>query len=266
MCRALYIALTAVLAAGPFHAAQGIEARVTLGASAMRVDATTEVTGRTRLMGREFLYDESFDFGSDEVIPRFDAEIRIGHRHRAMLNYFDYDEQMSTTLRSAIVTGTGIIPPGSPTTADVDLRLGGAVYDFALVEGDMTSVGLQIGAQHVRLQGALSAQAGATTYAASRGEEGVLPVVGARLAFTPHDRWRVVAQVQHFDSDWADLDGASGELTRAQVRLEYRAHKYVGAHVGYDYLAFDVRNPESEGLVSMDQRFRGPVVGLMLAF
>lgn len=254
-------ALGCAAVALPAHA---IDDRVTLRASALQVDATSELRGRTQFFGTDYSFEESFE--GDEGVPRFEGELKFGQRHRLVFNYLDYDRGQQAVLEEPISFDTITIPAGSAAFGDMQFRLAGLAYDFAVVETPTVSVGLQLGVQYARLEGRLRAQSGLNVYDERGEEDGALPVLGARVAFAPVDAWRIVVQGQHFDSDWADLEDTTGSLTRASALLEYRFNPRFGAHAGYDWFRIDAQDEGSDGLVGLEQRLQGPMVGVTLAF
>jgi hypothetical protein len=259
--RALLLA-TVALAAVPAYA---IDDRAVLRAGFMQADNRSDLRGRTRFLGRDYTFTQTF--GSDgETTPRLDGEVRIGRRHRLVFNHFGYEQNEPAPLSEPISFDDATIPAGTQAFGNTDFRLTGIAYDFALVETPAVSVGLQLGVQYARLEGRLFAQSGASVYDEQGDESGYLPVAGLRAAFAPGDAWRVVLQGQHFDAGWAGIDDVRGRLTRASALVEYRFTERLGVHAGYEHIRIDAHDDDGDGLIGLDQRYRGPTLGISVAF
>jgi hypothetical protein len=240
--------------------------RFVLRASAFNGDGRADVEGRTTYLGTPETYAERFDTGSTTV-PAVEAQLRLGERHRLVFNHISFDEDQDATLDEPISFDTVTIPAGSTARGEAELRLTGLAYDFAVVESQTFSAGLQLGVQNARVSGRLRAVSGANAYDESDSEDGTLPVLGARLTFAPNASWRVEAQAQHVDAGWLGADDYEGSLTMAHALAEYRFGGRFGLHAGYKSVRVDLRDPEQdEGVTGFDLRFDGPVVGLTVAF
>lgn len=258
------LALALAAAALPAHAIE--DDRFVLRAAAFNGDGRVDVEGRTTFLGTPDTYSERFDTGSTTV-PAIDAQLRLGDRHRLVFNYVSFDESQDATLDESISFDAVTIPAGSSARGEAELRLTGLAYDFAVAETDTFSAGLQLGVQNARVSGRLRAVSGVNVYDESDSESGTLPVVGARLTFAPSESWRIEAQAQHIDADWADVDDYEGTFTSAYALAEYRFGGRFGVHAGYKWMRIDLRDPEQdEGVTGFDLRFDGPVVGLSVAF
>lgn len=256
--------LAFAVAALPAHAVD--DDRFVLRAAAFNGDGRVDVEGRTTFLGAPETYSERFDTGSTTV-PALDLQFRIGERHRLVLNHVSFDEDRGATLDEAISYDAVTIPAGSNARGEVELRLTGLAYDFALVETPTFSAGLEIGALNAHLSGRVRAEAGLDVYDESDSESGTLPVVGARLTFAPSANWRIEAQAQHVDAGWLGEEDYEGTLTMAHALAEYRFGGRFGIHAGYKSIRVDLRDPEQdEGVTGFDLRFDGPVVGLTVAF
>lgn len=253
---------TVALAAVPAYA---IDDRAVLRGGFMQVDNRNDLRGRTRFLGRDYTFSQSF--GSDgETTPRLDGELRLGRRHRLVFNHFGYEQNEPAPLSEPISFDNVTIPAGSQAFGNTDFRLTGVAYDFALVETPEVSVGLQLGVQYARLEGRLFARSGTSVYDERGNESGYLPIAGLRAAFAPSDAWRVVLQGQHFDAGWAGVDDVHGSLSRASALVEYRFTGRLGVHAGYERIRIDARDDDGQGLIGLDQRYRGPTLGVSIAF
>ena len=136
-----------------------------------------------------------------------------------------------------------------------------------MIESPTTSIGLQIGVQRAKFAAELRANSGGELITARESENGTSPVVGLSLGLNTQDqRWRLVLQGQYLDADWGDFDDYDGDLTRANALVEYRFTDNVGVYAGYDWFKLNLRQHGSDGVAGLDQRFRGPMAGVPLAF
>ena len=260
----LALAAISLFAAGSAHAIEDDGFHLRLGA--ISADGESEIRGSTVFGGEEFDFSEGFDYGSAEISPRVEGQFRLSNRNRLLFNYFSYEKDQSATLGSALSYDDVTLPAGSFARIDTKFELASLVYDFAVVETDKVSLGLQVGAEYAKLESTLSAEAGELEYRTSAREDGFAPVVGARFTAAPGEKWRVVVQAQYLDADWGDLGDYEGDLSRANALVEYRITPNFGVFAGYDWFKLDVEQTGSDGLVGLDQRFKGPMAGVTLSF
>lgn len=262
----LTLALAAAGAAfAPAAQAQDDE-RFTLRLGAMSVDASGELTAGTNFRGQPYEFSQDFDFGSKETVPRLEGQFRFGERHRLLFNYFGYDKSKTATLNQDISFDNTTIPAGSFARAKAKFELASAMYDYAVVETDTLSWGLQIGVEYAKIEGKLRAQVGTANYNESQSEDGFAPVVGTRLEFSPAEKWRFIVQGQYLDADWGDFGDYEGDISRANALVEYRFTPAVGAFVGYDWFKIDAKRNGGDASIGLDQRFKGPMAGVTFSF
>lgn len=254
------------IAASPLaaQAADGDD-RFTLRLGAMDVDAQGDLTASTVFGGAEQQFSQDFDFGQDTV-PRVDGVFRFSDRSRLVFDYFKYDKHRDAPLETDLSFDDTTIPAGTAARAETEFQLASLMYDFAVVDTDTFSLGLQLGAEWAKLEGTLRAEDGEAVYETSSSEDGYAPVVGARMTFTPGDKWLVNLQGQYLDAEWGDFDDYKGNISRANVIVEYRFTENFGIFAGYDWFKLDATRTVSEGSLGLDQRFKGPVAGVTLAF
>jgi len=263
------IAIAAGLAsaiAAPHARAAGDDDRFTLRLGAMDVDAQSELTADTVFNGEEQQFSQDFDFGGNEIVPRIDGVFRFGERSRLVFDYFKYDKDREATLGEDLSFDDVTIPAGSFARAETEFQLASLMYDYSVVDTDSVSVGLQIGAEWAKLEGKLHAEAGEDVYDDSSSEDGYAPVVGARVTFTPSDKWLVNFQGQYLDADWGDFGDYEGSISRANALVEYRFTDNFGVFAGYDWFKLDATKSGSDGSLGLDQRFEGPIAGVTLTF
>lgn len=257
----------AIAAAFAAPVARADDDRFTLRLGGMRADAESRVLGRAEFDGDTYAYDSgNFDIG-DDVVPRVEGMFRFGDRHRIQFNYFRYDAGNSATLSEDVTFDGTTFPAGSRAELDTRFDLGSAVYDFGVVETPTFGIGLQVGAQTAGLRGRVSAESGEDTFSVRQSERGTAPVLGARISANTQDgKWRVVAQGQYLDTDWGDFGDYEGDIVRANALVEYRFTPKFGLFAGYDWFELDVRRNNEEGRLGFEQRFRGPIAGVTVAF
>lgn len=259
---ALFLALAS-------HAACAQDAdhdRFTLRIGAMNADASGELRDVTEYLDEDFSFAEGYDFGSREWVPRIDGVFRLGQRNRLVFDYFQYDKDQRATLGSDLSYDDVTLPAGSHAESNIKFQLASLMYDYSVVDTATFTMGLQIGAEWAKVEGRLYAEAGDDSYDARASEDGYAPVVGLRLTATPNERWLFNLQGQYLDADWGDFGDYDGSITRANALAEYRFTPNFGVFVGYDWFKLDVERSGGAGLLGLDQRFKGPVAGLTLAF
>jgi hypothetical protein len=260
---ALTLAVVVGLAAMPAHADDD---RFTLRLGGTWAEGENELRGRTVFDGEDVFFRENIDFGSREFSPHLDGNFKISDRNRLVFNYFNYGKDRNTTLDEAISFDDVTIPAGSFARLDTDFETANLVYDFAVIENEELSWGLQIGAQYASLEGRLVAEAGTDRYSDRAREDGYAPVVGSRLTLTPNEHWRFELQGQYLDANWGDFGDYDGSLGRASAIVEYRFSPTFGIYGGYDWFRLDVERDGGDGVFGFDQRFQGPTAGVSVSF
>lgn len=240
--------------------------RFTLRLGAMNTDADSEVRGETEFNGEPLSFNEDFGWGSKEIAPRLEGQFRFGERNRLLFNYFNYDKDRRFTLGDDIGYGGTNIPADSFVESEIDFKVASLVYDFAVAETDKFSWGLQIGAEYIKLEGTAYAETDGERFRARETYDGYAPVLGTRFTWAPAPNWRLVAQGQYLDADWGNFDDYKGDLSRANALVEYRFTQNFGVHVGYDWFKLEVDKSGSDGVIGRTQEFKGPFVGVTLAF
>lgn len=254
------------------HTAQAQEAdRFTLRLGAMSAGADTTLSASTVYQGDPYRFSQKVDFGDDEWVPRVDGVFRFGDRHRLVFDYFNYDKKRRETLDQDLSYDDITLPAGSYAEAQLDFQLASLMYDYAVVENDGFSLGLQVGAEWAKAKASLVAEAGDERWEDSASEDGYAPVVGVRMTARPGERWLLNLQAQYLDADWGDFGDYDGSISRANAVAEYRFTEGFGVFAGYEWYRLDVKRSVSgddlqDGIVGWDQRFKGPVVGVTFAF
>ncbi|TWI06029.1 hypothetical protein IP90_00291 [Luteimonas cucumeris] len=259
----LALGLAGALAALP---AQADDDRFVFRIGAMHADAQGTLSAGTQFAGQPYRFEQDFDFGGAELVPRGEGLFKFGDRHRLLFNYFNYDKDRRETLDQAISFDDITIPAGSFAKAEAQFELAGAVYDYAVVETPTTSLGLQIGVQYAKLEARLHAEAGPYRYQDRAGDDSYAPVVGLRWTASPNDRWRFVVQGQYLNADWGNFGDYEGDISRANAIAEYRFTERFGVHLGYDWFRIDANRSGRDGMLGLDQRFKGPIAGVTFAF
>lgn len=260
---ALLLSTTPLLA----QAAPGGE-RFTLRVGAINLDADSTLRGETVVDGQTLRFDEDFSLGGKEWEPRIDGVFRLSERQRLIFDYFRYNKDRRHELDDSVSYGAVTVPAGSFVKADLTYQVTSLVYDYAVVDTPGFQLGLQLGAEYAKVTAVGDADLG-TLYRGRFLDEkadGAAPVVGARLTFTPAERWLVNIQGQYLNTDWGSFDDYDGSLSRANAIVEYRFTGKVGVFVGYDWFRLDVDQTGSDGLIGLKQEFKGPMAGLTVAF
>ncbi len=239
--------------------------RFALGAA--QIDTDTTVGASAALGGREFQFEEGFELGNDDVVPRIEALFRITERNRLLANYLRFSREESATLDQDIAFEDVLFPAGSRAEAEFRLDLASLMYEFAAVENEDFNLGLQFGAYWADAIAKAQARVGDEFFDARVEEDGMSPTVGLRLGFSPGERWRIGVRPQYFDEGWGDFsDDMDGSLSRANALVEYRFTDNFGAYVGYDWFKLELTRAGRDATGSLDLRFKGPMAGVTAAY
>ncbi len=136
----------------------------------------------------------------------------------------------------------------------IDAPAGGAVYRLTLDEEVYRS------ARHADLGDLYQGQF------LSEKADGIAPVVGARLTFTPSENWLINLQGQYLNTRWGNFDDYKGDLSRANAIVQYNFNPKFGIFAGYDWFKLDADKRGSDGVIGLKQEFKGPLAGVSLSF
>lgn len=261
---ALTLALVHAQAA---HAAEG-DPRFTLRLGAMNIDTDNTIRGSTTVAGQDVDLSEDFSLGGKKWEPRIDGLFRISDRQRLIFDYFKYDKDRRETLDEGISWGDTTVPAGSFVKGELKYQVATLVYDYSVVDGDRFDFGLQLGAEYAKISADAYADVGDVYQGRFLNEkaDGIAPVVGARLTFTPSENWLINLQGQYLNTRWGNFDDYEGDLSRANAIVQYNVNKNFGIFAGYDWFKLDVDQKGSDGVIGLKQEFKGPVAGVSLSF
>jgi len=192
----------------------------------------------------------------------------LSDKPKLLFNYFKYDKDRRETLDQGISFGGETVPAGSFVKGELKYQVASLVYDYSVVDTDTFDLGLQLGAEYAKVSTKGYADLG-TVYEGqflNEKADGVAPVVGARMTFTPSERWMITLQGQYLNTRWGSFDDYKGDLSRANAIVDYRFTKNFGVFAGYDWFKLDVDKKGSDGTVGLKQEFKGPVAGISFVF
>ena len=256
-----------LLLAMPAHAAEQ-DPRFTLRLGAMNIDTDNTLRGSTRIGGQDINVSEDFELGGKEWEPRIDGLFRISDRQRLIFDYFKYDKDRRETLGETVSYGDTTVPAGSFVKGELKYQVATLVYDYSVVDGERFDLGLQLGAEYAKVSADAYADLG-DLYAGrflNEKTDGIAPVVGARLTFTPSEHWLINLQGQYLNTRWGSFDDYKGDLSRANAIVQYNFNKNFGIFAGYDWFKLDADKRGSDGIVGLKQEFKGPLAGVSLSF
>lgn len=258
----------ATVAALPAHAAENDD-RFEVRLGMMYIDNDNTVRGSGDVLGNDVSLSQDFDFGGKEWEPRVDGLFRISKRQRLVFDYFKYDKDRRETLDDGYSYGGVTVPAGSFVKGELKYQVASLVYDYAVIDDERFSLGLQLGAEWAKVEANAYADLGADLYQGrfiDESEDGIAPVVGVRLTYHPGEHWLFNLQGQYLNTNWGSFDDYDGDLSRANAMVEYRFTRNFGLFAGYDWFKLDVDRSGSDGLIGLKQEFKGPVAGVTLAF
>jgi hypothetical protein len=265
----LTTAAMAAFAAPAAAQAQG-ESAFTLRIGAMSADGDATLKGSANTPEQSVSGSQDFDFGSSEVSPRVDGVWKISDRNRLIFDYFHYDKDNTQTIGQDVSFGGYSVPGDTSLKLETKFQLASLVYDFAVIETENVSLGLELGAEWAKIDSTLSGDAGELgSFRESVEEDGIAPVAGLRFSAIPGEHWLINVQGQYLDADWGNFD-YSGKIKRANATVEYKFTPNFGVFAGYDWFDIDYSEPYSSGDVTgragLELEFKGPMAGVTFAF
>lgn len=251
----------------PASAADG-DPRFTLRLGAMNIDSSNTLRGNTSVDGRDFAFNQDFDLGGKEWEPRVDGLFRLSDRQRLIFDYFKYDKDRREVLGDSVSFDGTTVPAGSFVKGELKYQVASLVYDYSVVDGDRFDLGLQLGAEYAKVNANAYAELGDLYQRRFLDEktDGIAPVVGARLTFTPSEHWLINLQGQYLNTRWGSFDDYKGDLSRANAIVQYNFNPNFGIFAGYDWFKLDADKKGSDGVIGLKQEFKGPLAGVSLSF
>ncbi len=251
----------------PVHAAEE-DPRFTLRLGAMNIDTDNTIRGSTVIGGQPINLSEDFGMGGKEWEPRVDGLFRISDRQRLIFDYFKYDKDRRQTLGETLSYGDTTVPAGSFVKGELKYQVATLVYDYSVVDSEKFDVGLQLGAEYAKVSADAYADLGDLYQGRFLNEktDGIAPVVGARLTFTPSEHWLINLQGQYLNTRWGNFDDYKGDLSRANAIVQYNFNQNFGIFAGYDWFKLDADKRGSDGVIGLKQEFKGPLAGVSLSF
>lgn len=242
--------------------------RFTLRLGAINLDSDNTLRGSTTAGGRELDFSEDFDLGGKEWEPRVDGTFRLSERQRLVFDYFRYGKDRREVLNDTVSYDGITVPAGSFVKGELKYEVATFVYDYAVVDTDAFQLGLQLGAEYAKVSAKAYADIGDLYQGRFLDEkaDGLAPVVGARMSFTPAPNWLINLQGQYVNTSWGNFDDYDGDLIRANAIVEYRFSDNFGLFAGYDWFRLDVDQSGRDGMIGLKQEFKGPVAGITVAF
>ncbi|CAD1796183.1 hypothetical protein XSP_003561 [Xanthomonas sp. CPBF 426] len=256
----------------PAHAAN-TDDRFQLRLGAMNIDNNSNLRGTTTVNGSILSGTQDFDFGGKEWEPRVDGVFRLSNRQRLIFDYFKYDKDRREALSEEVSLGGTTVPAGSFIKGELKYQVASLVYDYAVIDTPTYNLGLQLGAEYLKIDTNAYADLGAlyTGEILDESADGAAPVVGIRFTAHGGEHWLFSVQGQYLNTDWGNFEKYKGDLSRANTTVEYRFSRNFGVFAGYDWFKLDVERDtdtraESATTIGLKQEFKGPVVGLTFAF
>jgi opacity protein-like surface antigen len=147
---------------------------------------------------------------------------------------------------------------GIPAKLDVDVKLKGFVSTFGVayrvIDDDMTSIDLLVGARYFKLDLDFDADVGASKVKYSDSEDALDGIIGAQAKIALSDRWYL--------SGYADVGAGDSKLTwQVWPGVGYRFEN-VDAVAGYRHLKWET----DDGDTIDDLSFKGPTLGVKFRF
>jgi hypothetical protein len=147
---------------------------------------------------------------------------------------------------------------GIPAKLDVDVKLKGFVSTFGVayrvIDDDMTSIDLLVGARYFKLDLDFDADVGASKVKYSDSEDALDGIIGAQAKIALTERWYL--------SGYADVGAGDSKLTwQVWPGVGYRFEN-VDAVAGYRHLKWET----DDGDTIDDLSFKGPTLGVKFRF
>jgi hypothetical protein len=265
----LAFAAAAVQLAAPAHADDYLSptderVRLSLGvervsnATNMRFDSTAGLPG-TPISGENDLGLDSSDF-----LPKFQATVRVGERHRLRFDYFSLDRTGHATIENnPIVFRNSVLQVGDPVETTVSVRSLGIAYEYSFIHREKFELAATFGINETDL----SARARVTTATQHINEPedqaGPLPTLGLDSTYVISKRFYVDGRAQYLKVAVDHLTGTVGFYEFAAL---YRFRPNISFALGYTGVRADIESRQTKTSGYYDLSSKGPEAFVRVAF
>jgi len=193
---------------------------------------------------------------------------RIAPRHRLGLGYFSFNRNASATAQKDIEIGDGeTIQVGSAMQTDFELDIFPVFYSYSFLKRPEQELALNVGLHWGELDFRVDASAwvedegGTGRVTASAGLP--LPLIGLSYDYWINDRWNLNAAAEYFA---LNIDSFDGSVYNVKIGTEYWMWNNVGAGLAVNTFGIDIDLDESDWKGSLEYRYWGPQIYLMVRF
>lgn len=262
--------------------------RFTVRASVYDTDARIRMRADGQVGNEEIHanFDDVGLLGDDARSARFELGYRFGERHRLSASYYDLAPGGAFLLDEdyalpGIPPLPGLpelpevpdVPAGSRLDYGIDFRLATLMYEYALLQDERWTVGVQGGLHWAKLSAFADLDVPGIAQDRVDWERRRHSIaLGARVEFRPDARWRFGLEAQGYDTEWGNFVAENGHFERFGLLAEYRFTPRFGVHAGYDWFRLKLRDTVEDAdefysvLLDGELRVHGPTLGLTLAF
>jgi hypothetical protein len=239
--------------------------RVRLSLGVDRVSNTTNMRldPSGGLPGTDLNAERDLGLDSSDLLPKFQAMVRVGERHRLRFDYFSLDRTGQTTLTTPIVFRNAVLQVGDPVETKMSLRSLGISYEYSFIHRQKFELAASFGINDTDL----SVRARVTTQTRhvneTEDQAGPLPTIGLDSTYVLSKRFYVDARAQYFR---AAVDHLTGTVSFYEAAALYRLRPNISFALGYIASRLDVasRQPKTSGYFDLDSR--GPEAFVRIAF
>lgn len=239
--------------------------RVRLSLGVDRVSNTTNMRldPSGGLPGTDLNAERDLGLDSSDFLPKFQAMVRVGERHRLRFDYFSLDRTGQTTLTTPIVFRNAVLQVGDPVETNMSLRSLGISYEYSFIHRQKFELAASFGINDTDL----SVRARVTTQTRhvneTEDQAGPLPTIGLDSTYVLSKRFYVDARAQYFR---AAVDHLTGTVSFYEAAALYRLRPNISFALGYIASRLDVasRQPKTSGYFDLDSR--GPEAFVRIAF
>lgn len=236
---------------------------VNVGSFFANLDTKVRLDGTGGVLGTSIDFEQ--DLGLDDTKTRIMAEgyWRFFERHRLDVSYFDLDRSGDGSSTIQIRFGDEVFQADLPLHAFLDIEVFNLGYSYSILfdEKKELALGLALSFQDIAvgLQG--TQVLSGIEVSESESVLAPLPTFTGRFAYAITPKWIVATSIGYFTVEVdSGGDELSGDVIAVNAGVKWQLLKHFNLGLLYQYFRVDVNSKDEARQLTIDYKYKGPVL------